>query len=150
MTISRARDVPVVHLVNVLLTGEELGEDDTLALTLVGEHRWAGDVTNRVNTFDRCLHALVDLYEAAVGELNTKLLDADIIDDGGPACGDEHPFDLQVLLLSANLDAHCDRALPNLHVADFGAGEDIDFPLLEAPRELSAAIRVFQRKDARK
>src|SRR4051812_34487639 len=144
MTVRRVRDVAVVHLVDVLLAGEELGEHDALALTLVGEHRRTGDVADSVNALHRRLHPLVDLDEAAIGELHAELLDADVVDDWGAAGGDEHFLDLEILFLAGDVDAHGDGILSNLDVADLGAGDDIDLPLLEASRQLGAAVGVLE------
>ena len=52
MAVSRIGNVAIVHLVDVLLTGEKLGEDHAFALSLVCQHRRAGDITNGVDAFD--------------------------------------------------------------------------------------------------
>src|SRR6185369_7654033 len=42
------------------------------------------------------------------------------------------------------------RVFPDLDVTDFGAGQDVDFPFLEAARELGAAISIFEGENSRK
>src|SRR5438105_2137389 len=149
VAVGRIRNVAVIDLVHVLLASEKLGEDDAFTLAFVGEHWRTGDIADGVDPFDRSLHPLVDLDEAAVGELNAQLLDADVLDDWSAASGDENFFHFEVLFLAANVNAHRDRILADLDVADFGARQHVDFPLLEAAGELGAAVSVFERKNSR-
>src|SRR5215217_5026893 len=55
VAVRRARDVGVVEQVRVL-TGDDLRYDDSLALTLVREHRRTGDVADRVEPLHARLH----------------------------------------------------------------------------------------------
>src|SRR5438552_17260248 len=148
MAVGRVRNVPVVDSVDALLPRQKLGEDDAFALALVGEHWRTGNVPNRVNPFDRRLHPFVDLDKAAVGELNAQLLDPDVFDDWRAAGGNENLFDFEILLFSTDVNAHGDRSLADFHVADFGARQDIDLPLLEAAGELGAAVGILEREDS--
>jgi hypothetical protein len=78
MAIRHARHVVVLDRVR-LLPGDDLGDDDPFAAALVRQHGWAGDVADRVIAGRARLEALVDLDEAAVGELNAAFLEADVL-----------------------------------------------------------------------
>src|SRR2546423_4030681 len=147
MAVGGVGNIAVVHRMNVLLAGEELGEHHAFALTFVGQHRRTGNIANGVDPFHRCLHPLVDLDEAAIGELDAQLLNADVFDDWSAAGRNENLFDFEILLLATDVDAHGDRILADLDVADFGAGQDIDLPLLEAAGELGTAVGILEWQD---
>ena len=85
VAVSRVGDVAIIHFVHVLLSTQKLRENHALPHTLVGQHRRAGDVADSVDPLHRRLHPLVDLDEAAIGQLNAELLDADVFDDGSAA-----------------------------------------------------------------
>ena len=108
MAVRRIWNVAVIDRVDMLLAGEELGEDHTFPLAFVGEHRWPGDIADSVDPFDRSLHSLVDLDESPIGELDAELLDANVFNDGRAPRRNENFFDFQVLLLSADVNAHGD------------------------------------------
>ena len=82
--------------------------------------------------------------------MNAELLDADVFDHRSASSGDEHLLDFEILLFATDVDAHGDGILTDFDVTDLGTGQNIDFPLLEAARELCAAVRVFQRENAGK
>ena len=66
---------------------------------------------------------------------------------GSAASGDQNFFDFEILLLAADVDAHRDGILSDLHIADLCAGEHFDLPLLEASCELVAAVGVLEREN---
>src|SRR5215212_10246410 len=105
MTIRRVRNIPVIHRMR-MLSREQLSEHDTLARSLVREHRRTGDVTDRIDALGGGLHALVDLDESAIGDLNALLLETDVLDVGGTPGSDQNFFDFEVRLLSARVDCH--------------------------------------------
>ena len=132
-----------------VLAGEDLGDRDALALTLVGKHRRTRDVSNCVNARSRRGHLRVDLDEAAFGELNTLLLEPDVLDVERAAGGDEHLFNIDGFLLTADLDCHRNCILADLDAADLRAGQHVDLPFLERPLELLRAITVLEGQNPR-
>src|SRR4051794_4373001 len=100
MAVGGARDVRVIEHLR-LVTSYHLGDDHALALALVCEHRWASDIADGVNALHTRLHLLVDLHEAAIGELNALLLEADLVDVRRTPRSDEHDVRGEALLLTA-------------------------------------------------
>ena len=92
---------------------------------------------------------LVDLDEAAVGELHAGFLEPDVLDVRRAAGGDEHDVGLELLLLAARLDRHRDGVLAGLHVRDLGAGEHGDAALLERALDFLGRVGVLEREDGR-
>src|ERR1019366_2846373 len=89
VAVRRVRNIAVAQRVE-RLPGDDFGDDHALALALVREHRRAGDVADRVEPLRARFHALVDLDEAAVGELKAGFLEPDVLDVRGTGRGDEH------------------------------------------------------------
>src|SRR4029077_10513882 len=105
------------------------------AHALVGKHRRPGDIADCVDTFRRRFHALIDLDEAAVGELDAHLLEAGVVDSRSASSSHENLFDFESLLLTGDLDAHGHGSLADFDVTDLGSGDYVNLPFLEASRE---------------
>src|SRR5882724_10299883 len=86
------------------LSGEQLDAGDPLFLRLVREHRAGDDVTDRVDTGDRSLEVLVNLYPTFRVELDARRLETEPGRVGTPADRDEHLVEALGRGLAAGFD----------------------------------------------
>ena len=84
----RARDVDVLDRVR-LQPGGVLDGDDALVGRLVGERGAGDEVADRVDALDRRAQRAVDVDQAAVVELDARLLEPEPLDVGPAAGGDD-------------------------------------------------------------
>ncbi len=133
-----------------MLPRDDLGDDHPLALALVREHRRAGDVTDRVDPLRRRLHPLVDLDEAAVGELHAGFLEANVLGVRRTSRGHEHAVDDAdpASLHQPRATASRNPCRPS-RPSELRAGDDVDPALLEAAGDLGGRILVLERQDPR-
>ena len=123
----RARDVDVLDRVR-LQAGGVLGGDDALVGGLVRERRAVHEVADRVDAGQRRAHRAVDRDVAVVGQRDARLLEAEPLDVGRAAGGDDEPVGARRLAG----DGERDRVVAGLDVLDEDAGADLDPLLLEA------------------
>ena len=106
--VRRARLGGVVHLVDVGVAGDRVRGDEPLVRRRVGEPQAADDVADRVDVRLLRPHPAVDLDDAAVG-LDLGRLEADVLDVGGAAGGDEHQLGAELgRLLALRADHQAD------------------------------------------
>jgi hypothetical protein len=84
--------------VDVLVPGDDVGGDEPLVGRGVGQEQAADDVADRVQVRLAGPHPAVDLDEAAV-ELGLRRFEADVLDIGRPARGDEELGGIRQVLL---------------------------------------------------
>src|SRR5262249_28417823 len=103
-----------------VLAVNDLNNEHTLVHDLVGEHRLARDVADRVDVRDGGPHLVVDLDEAAVGDVHARLVNADLVTVQTTAHTDQHA--VERLLVLAVLDR--DAVIPGRHRLDLGLEVD--------------------------
>ena len=132
-----------------MLAGDHLGDDHALALALVREHRRAGHVADGVDALGGRLHPLVDLDEAAVGELDAGLLEPDVLDVRRAAGGDEHLVDHELLLLRPRRASSVTESLPTLALEIRAPVMMSIFRFLKHSPTSVAHVGVLERQDRR-
>src|SRR4029077_2547803 len=98
----------VVHLVDVLVTGDDVRRDQPLVARDVGQPQAADHVADRVDVRLAGPHLPVHLDDALV-DLDPRRLEADVLDIRRPAGRDEHDLGLDLFGGSAfgtHVDAH--------------------------------------------
>ena len=132
--VGRPRLGRVVHVVDVGVAGDRVRGDDPLVGGRVGEPQAADHVADRVDVGLLGAHPAVDLDDAAVG-LDLGRLEADVLDVGGAAGGDQHQLGAQLgRLLALRPDHQADAVLVGGHRrrVEAGVGHDGHAALGEA------------------
>jgi hypothetical protein len=148
MAVRYAGDVVIANRMR-LLSGEQLRDIRAFAKSLVREHRRPGDVADCVVSWRAGLQILVDLDEAAIGELDPALLEADVLSVHRATRGHEHRGSRDLLLFAIGFDVEHDFVFADRGLGDLRAGDDIDPPFPIALRQDVGGFGVFDREDAR-
>ena len=128
----RARDVDVLEPVG-LHARRVLDRDDALVGRLVGERRTGDEIADRVDAVGRRAHAAVDLQQAALVDLDARVGQAEHVDVGAPAGGDDQPLDLAGLVAEGELHAGVRGHVwaPDVHRAQWYVRDDESRPELQ-------------------
>src|SRR5581483_9151631 len=121
VAVGAAGDLGLVHRVR-LQAGYRLDADHALVLGLVGEHRGAGDVADRVKAGNVGAPVAVDDDGAAL-RLDAQLFESEVFDVADDAGGRNHPVGSDFLALAVlALDHRGDRVLALGDLGDLGVG----------------------------
>ena len=115
-----------------MLSRQKLGEYDTFARSLVRQHRRTGDIANGVDALGGGLHLLVDLDEAALGKLNSLLLEPDVLDVRSASRGNEHLLDFEIRFLPPASSVMSQKFLPTFTLPIFAPTMTSIFRFLNA------------------
>src|SRR4026209_1131673 len=104
-----------------LLAGDRLDADDALMLGLVGKHRGAGNVADRIEAGDVGAGVAVNDNRAAF-DLHAELLEAEILDVPDDTGGRDQAICPDLLRLAILLDRRGYRVLLLHELRDLGVG----------------------------
>ena len=144
--VDHGRDRLVVHVPG--LPGDQLDDGDTFLLGLVRQHLAADDVADGEDAGDVGLEVVVDLDEAALGQLDAHRLEAEPVDVWPPADGDEDDVGLQCFGLTAvaRLDGEGDAGIREPRPGDLGAQAELQPLLLQDALHLLRHLAVHPRQ----
>ncbi len=148
LAIGAARNLALVRRMHVRQAGDLLDADDAFMLGLVGEHRRAGDVADRIDARDVGLAVAVDDDAAAIG-LHAERFKAEIFDIALHADGGDHPVGGDLLDLAVfGLDV-CGDAVrrPSRPSSPWRLGEDLHAALFQLLAGDGGDFRILDRHD---
>ena len=108
-----------------------------------------GHIANRPDAGHVGRHALVDLDEAALGQLDADFFQPQVLAVGAEADRQQGLLGFQGLLAFRSADLDLDTGLGRCDREHLGAGQGLDAALLELLGQFGADFFVFQRQDAR-
>src|SRR5581483_3026972 len=115
----------------------------------VGEGRRRHDVADRIDARDVRAHEFIDLNEAALIDLDLRLVEARRLRHGAAAGRGEDELGLDDDLLALRLDRRLHAGIGDLTREHLRVGVDVDSLLLEDARELLRDILILDRQELR-
>src|SRR5262245_12429602 len=134
------RDDLVVHLAEA--AGDEVGHHHAFLLALVSEHRAAHAVTDGPDVLDTGTAVLVDLDEAALIELHSRLRSKEVLGVGAPADCNHEPIDSNALLSLRIAVGDLHLIARHRRAIHLGAGADVESLLLEVTQRLTRQLLI--------
>ena len=112
-------------------------------VAIAGRARRFNFTTDAGHRFERG----VDLHKATLRLGDAYCFEANLLHVGGAPGGHQHLLHLERVRFSTRLHHQRGAGFGHRGLGDFGAGQNVDLPLLEGLRELRAGISILNRED---